>query len=209
LIALPKPSVGLGFLALLSCIVFAGSGCESPIRTSYDWDPSVDIASYETYAWISEDTLIPPKTGEGEISYISPIDDQRIRRAVNEELAARGYVEAPSLEEAGFVVSYGIGREDKLEVYDVPGNTGPRVYPRGYGHGGGWYYGPSIQVARYTEGTLTIELFDRETKNALWIGWGSKRVDDSDDRDQVIRTAVEKILEPLSSRVDAPAAEAP
>lgn len=191
--------------ALVACVVL-GAGCESQIRTSHDQDPGFEPERYPTFAWISAEPLIPPKTGEGDVSYISPIDDQRIRRHVNAQLAAKGYTEAPTLEEATFVVSYGIGREDKVEYYDTPGSQGlVRSYPRGYGYGG-WYGGSTVQVSRYTEGTLTIELFDRETKQALWVGWGSKRVTRSEDREAAVANAVDKILVPLPARSTAPTA---
>jgi hypothetical protein len=207
------PNTSAAVIAVVS-IVVAGAligGCASQIRTSHDWDPSVDLSRYRVYAWISEDSLIPPKTGEGDVSYVSPIDDQRIRRVVDARLAEKGYVQAASIEEADLVVSYGIGREEKVDVVQ----SGPQTvggYPRGYGYGG-WYGGSTVQVFRYTEGTLTIEFFDRETRQALWIGWGSKRISDSEDREGVIQNAVEKILEPLPHQVagpgTAPEADAP
>jgi hypothetical protein len=185
------------YVLLVVAIATMLAACANEIRTSHDWDPTVDLSSYEAYAWISEDSLIPPKTGEGDVSFVSPIDDQRIRRAVDAELLSKGYRLAPSPDEADLVVSYGIGREEKIEVYESVGHP-VGTYPRGHGYGyGGWYGGSRVRAFRYTEGTLTIELFDRATKQALWIGWGSKRLSDSDDREDVIQSAILKILEPL------------
>jgi hypothetical protein len=186
-------------LAALCCALVV-AGCANQIRTRHDWDRTVDLSLYRSYAWISDDSLIPPKIGEGDVSYISPIDDQRIRRVVDAEMAEKGYQLVADVESAGLVVSYGIGREEKVDVVE----SGPRVvggYPQGYGYGG-WYGGSTVQVYRYTEGTLTIELFDRETRQALWIGWGSKQLSDSDDREGVIQTAITKILEPLPLQAD-------
>jgi hypothetical protein len=181
-------------------------GCASEIRTSHDQDTTVDISRYAIYAWISKDSLIPPRRGEGDVSYVSPIDDQRIRRAVDAQMSAKGYRLATGDQEAELIVSYGIGREDKVDVYES-GPYGGIGYPGPYGYGyGGWYGGSTTRVYRYTEGTLTIELFDRKTQQALWIGWGSKRITDSDERDQVIQTAVAKILEPLPAHGDGTAA---
>lgn len=192
-------------VAVSTCLLFAG--CANGIRTSHDFDPGVDFSRLESYAWISKDSLIPPKSGEGNVSYISPIDDQRIRRVVDATLAEKGYRVAPSVEAADFVVSYGIGREDKTEVYDT-GPYGAYGYRGPYGYGG-WYGGSTVRVYRYTEGTLTIEFFDADTKQALWVGWGSKRLSDTDNRAEVIQEAVEKILEPLPTQANAqPAAAA-
>jgi hypothetical protein len=48
---------------------------------------------------------------------------------------------------------------------------------------------------------MTIEFFDRETQDALWVGWGSKRLSKSDDREELIQEVVQKILEPFPGRI--------
>ena len=105
----------------LACIagmaVLLGAACASPIKTAYDSDPEADFTSYKSYAWIKDGPLIGPSVGEASpSSYISPIDDQRIRAGVESELAAKGYSKAASLEQADLVVSYAIGTEEKTRV---------------------------------------------------------------------------------------------
>jgi hypothetical protein len=173
-----------------ACLALA---CASPIKTAFDADPGVDMTRYTTYAWISTSSLIAPTEGVMRGDYISPIDDQRIRREVDGQLQARGYRPADRAD-ADLIVTYGVGSKDQVRVTDTPGRSS--YYYGGYGYGP-WYQGSTVNVQQYTEGTLTIELFDRKTKDAVWVGWGSKRLSKSDERDEVIQQAVQKILAPL------------
>jgi hypothetical protein len=168
--------------------------CATPIKTAHDSDPDVDVSSYQSYAWISDDPLIPPQVGNAAPNYISPIDDGRIRGAVERELGTRGYIKTDSREQADLVVSYAVAAQQKLRVRDTPGRSS--VYYGGYGHGP-WYGGSQVSVQQYTEGTLSIELWDRRTKKAVWVGWASKRLSSNDDSKKTIDAAVTKILEPL------------
>jgi hypothetical protein len=154
------------------------------------------MAAYKTYAW-SCDGSIRPAAGVQHGPYVSPLDDQRIRREVDSRLHAKGYV-LQDLSRADLVVSYGVRSEEKVTVRQDPGRS--TYYTRGYGRGG-WYSSSTVSVHQYTEGTMTIEFFDRETKNALWVGWGSKRLSKSNDRDELIREVVQKVLEPFPERM--------
>ena len=103
-----------------------------------------------------------------------------------------------SPDEADLVVSYGLGAREKTDVYATPISGlyyGRHGYGRhGYGYGGG-YGGSTVRTKPYTEGTLTVEFFDRRTKQAAWVGWASKRLSKSRaNRQEVIDKAVAKIL---------------
>jgi hypothetical protein len=188
----------LSRIALLSLVVLALGACETPISVAVDFDPDARLDEFTTYAWISSETLIPQVDGVTRGGpRISPIDDSRIRRAVDVRLAAKGWKRAPK-EEADLVVSYGIGAEEKTELYETVG--GYRGY-LGYGYGyGGWYAHSSVHAKKYTEGTLTLEFFDRRTKQAAWVGWASKRMSERDERGVVIERSVEMILLDFPSR---------
>lgn len=173
--------------------------CASPIKTAFDVDPKADLAAYKSYAWISEDSLIEPQHGVESGPYISPLDDTRIRREVDGQLQAKGYVRA-KIASADLIVTYGVRSQEKVRVTETAGR-GTTYYGGGGYRYGGWYGGSSVNVQQYTEGTLTIELFDRKTKDAVWVGWGSKRLSKSDERDEVISEAVQKILAPLAGRL--------
>ncbi len=177
--------------------VLLGTACVSPIKTAYDSDPEADFSRYQSYAWIKDEPLIGPSVGEGRSIYISPIDDQRIRAGVEGELAAKGYSKAASREQADLIVSYAISTQEKTRVRQDPGRSS--VYYPGYGYGG-WYGGSTVSVQQYTEGTLAIEFWDRRSKQAVWVGWASKRLSKSNDSKETIRQAVTMTLEPFPAR---------
>jgi hypothetical protein len=179
-------------------VLLLGTACTSPIKTAHDADPEADFSRYQSYAWIKDGPLIEPSTGVASPGrYISPIDDQRIRAGVERELAAKGYSKAASIEAADLIVSYSIGAEEKTRVRQDPGRSS--VYYPGYGYGG-WYGGSTVSVQQYTEGTLAIEFWDRRSKQAVWVGWASKRLSKSDDSHENIRAAVTMTLEPFPPR---------
>lgn len=180
-------------------LLLAAAGCESPIRVTTDRDPAADFSEYHTFAWISDEPLISQSAGVAKGPPISPIDDQRIREAVNAELRSRGWKEADSRDDADLIVSYAIGTEEHTEVYETPG-TGGYYYGWGYRYGG-WYTGSAVRTRQVTEGTLSLEFFDRVTKQAVWVGWASKRLSPSgdSDRDKTVRTAIQKILQDFPS----------
>jgi len=168
--------------------VLLSAACTSPIKTSHDSDPEADFSRYKSYAWIKDGPLIGPSVGAASpSSYVSPIDDQRIRAGVEGELAAKGYSKAASREAADLVVSYAIGTEEKTRVRQNPGMSSV-------------YYGSTVSVQQYTEGTLAIEFWDRRSKQAVWVGWASKRLSKSDDSRETIGQAVTMTLEPFPPR---------
>ncbi len=178
--------------ALLAVVGFVVIACESPIRVSTDTNPAADFSAYASYAWISPEPLIPQVKGVTEGPPLSPIDDSRIRAAVAAELKAKGWRETDDREAADLIVSYGLGTEERTEIIETP-NVG---FYGSYRYGG-WYGGSSVRSQQITEGTLTLEFFDRRTKQAAWVGWASKRLSrsSSENRNEAISTAIQKILQ--------------
>jgi hypothetical protein len=184
---------------VLVCLSLALAGCESPIRVATDFDPEIDFSEFETYAWISAEPLIPQISGVTNRPPISPIDDRRIRAAVATQLGEKGWREIQDPEEADLIVSYGIGAKEHTEVYETPNVGG--YYGRGYRYGG-WYAGSTVRTKQVTEGTLTLEFFDRRTGQAAWVGWASKRLSGyGQDRSKTVDTAIQKILNDFPSRL--------
>ncbi len=170
--------------------------CASPIRTDHDASPDAEFSRYATYAWVSEGPLSGGAAGPGSESYVSPTDEALIRRAVDAELAARGYRRAPP-NEADLIVGFEVGSQEKVVQRQVPGRT--TVYGGSYRYGD-WYRSAPIRTETYTEGTLSLEFFERASKQAVWVGWASKRLTGSADREALIQDAVARILKPFPAR---------
>ena len=188
------PWPGVRILGLLAALGLAA--CETPIKTDHDFDPSAKLHEFRTYSWISPDPLMEPQPGTSGTRYVSPIDEQRIRRAVDLQLSEKGYERRP-LASADLVVSFTIGSEERVSIQETPGMG--RMYTRPYGYGS-WYGESTVRVKTYTQGTLAVEFFDRTTKQAVWVGWGSKRLSERDDPDEKINRAVALILAPFPAR---------
>ena len=192
--SLNKPLLCAAFLVAVWTL-----SCASPMKTGFDMDPAADLSRYKTFAWVGPGPLTKAKSGMNTPSFISPFDDQRIRSAVNRTLENLGYWLAVAPEAADMVVAYSVGSEEKVRVHQSPGMV-TSVYPYGgrYQYGG-WHSTSSVSVQQYKEGTLSIELYDGKTEQAVWIGWASKRLSRSDDSRTVIAEAVSKILQEFPS----------
>lgn len=173
--------------------------CATPMRIRTDRDPKADFSAFHTFAWIGPGPLARAKEGSGTPSVVSALDDQRIRGAVNRVLETRGYrlVDAPA--KADLVVAYSVGAEDKVRVHESPMIGAAYPYPASYRYGA-WYGGSTVSVQQYTQGTLTLEFYDRQTEHAVWVGWASARLSKRDDPQELISEAVRKILANFPTR---------
>ena len=177
---------------------FAGAcglalACASPVQTAHDQSPSADFARYETYAWIGQDPVGGADSSEPRVD---PALEASIRRAVDAQLAARGY-RLVAADTADLLVGFEVGTEQRTTLEQIPGRT--TVYTSGFSYGS-WYRSAPVRTRTYTAGTLTLEFFERGSHEAVWVGWASRRISSGLDRDAVIRDAVARILEPFPKR---------
>ncbi len=177
---------------LLAVLILAlGLSACSTLRTGAHYDQTADLSGYRSYSWIAANPLI---LGDGERSQISPLTQSYIIRAVAVELENKGYVFANSPGEADFIVSYTVGTREKIDSHSYPvvyqGNWGWHLYGR-------LYYTSEVHHRSYTEGTLSIDIFDGKSNQPIWHGWASKTITDADRKEPspVIKEAVAQILE--------------
>jgi hypothetical protein len=169
--------------------------CASSMKTGFDMDPAADLSQNKLFAWVGPGPLTKAKEGTNTTSFISPLDDQRLRSSVNRTLEKLGYWLAVPPDVPDIVLAYSVGSEEKVRVHQSPGRV-VTAYPYGgrYRYGG-WYSVSSVSVQQYREGTLSIEVYDAKTEQAVWVGWASKRLSRNDDSRAVISEAVSKILQ--------------
>jgi len=134
-------------------------------KVTFDYDHNVNFSKYRTFMWMQE-----PETPD-------PFMKDRIVRAVNAQLAARGLRQVTS--KPDLVIGAGLTTEEK-EVVDTYYTGG------GWGwDGGGW---ATTEVRTYIVGTLTVDLIDSRTRKVIWQGVATdklsrkpeKRTKDSD-----------------------------
>ena len=171
-------------LGLFLSLVF---GCIS-MRVRTDWDPDMSFTDLERFVWLE------PPSAEG----ASPFADnsllrKRLRVALHDALALRGYRKVESVEEADFVVTYSVILEDQIRV--------DGTYYGGYGsyrrHGFGHAHYSNRYVRNFQESTLILDLLDPESEDLIWRGWsnGVVATRDRSPNEKRLNKGVRRILD--------------
>lgn len=156
-------------------LLFVMASCSS-VRVASDYDKKADFTNYKTYAFY--------KTGIDKVE-ISDLDKKRILRAVEETLAAKGFIKS---ETPDLLVNFFTKSTEQVNVHNGIG----------YGYGFGWspwMWGGGTSVYTNTEGSLFIDLIDASKKDLVWQGEGvGILTQNSGDKDERIKEFVTKIL---------------
>ena len=186
---------------LATVVVLTLSACASAIQSTVDVADQADFSNFQTYAWITDESLIARSDATSELGY--PLNEQRTRAAVERELARKGYRKVSGTE-ADFVVSFTVGSRVRVQQYY--NNYGysyhgyhhgfTRYGYAGYGYPGYGNYGSTASVYTFTEGSLVVDIFDNRSKEAIWHGSASKRLSrkDKDNATQLINQAIASLL---------------
>ena len=158
-------------------LLFAGllSGCAT-INTGSHFDETADVRSYQSFSWIENDPLISVDS----TIPVSALAKSMIKTAIRDELTEKGYTFVEDRDEADFVVAYTIGTRENIRVDS---------YPVEYRGRWGWhvpytYYDyREVSAHSYTKGTLSVDVFDNESRKPVWHGWAEKTITQSDRED--------------------------
>jgi hypothetical protein len=152
---LSRIGLGLGVLAIT-----AGTALAQKVTTDYNRE--ANFSQYKTFMWIKE-----PKT-------TNPLMRQRVMDDVNAALQAKGLRIVTSGGDLG-VAAHGATKEEKtLNTF--------------YDGFGGWRWrwgGPreaTTMVQTYEVGTLVVDLFDANTKEAVFRATASKTLSGNPDK---------------------------
>ncbi|PLX79791.1 MAG: hypothetical protein C0615_01905 [Desulfuromonas sp.] len=149
----------------ISCllIILLVSGC-SGITVSQDYSSARELAGLRFYAWSSEQQ---PRTGDARVD--TPLLDSRIRSAIDNTLAARGYRQADS-DHADFLVSYQYSLHQRVRGTSDHASIGFAGRHSFFG------FGTGTTISDYNEGLLLIDFLDRTGRTTLWRGKGSRPI---------------------------------
>lgn len=160
-------------ILLLSFIL---SNCAS-VRVMTHYDKAVDFTKYKTYRFVN------PKNQQKGLPQ-NPFFSKEIMSEIRPVLEAKGYTEATSIEEADMLIHF----------YSFINNE-TRFIPPTY-HvgrwGRTWVAGPGHAV-HVKEGTLAIDIVDREEREVIWQGVGKDVLDRRDPSRNLVE-AVSEIL---------------
>ena len=152
-------------LALLGTIVCAQS-------VTYDFDRSANFTRFKNYTWVRGTNLS------------DQLNHQRIMRAVDAQLTARGFsrVETGNTD---VLVAYHASFDKNLQINAF--GSGPRIGLRS----------GTATVEEIVVGTLAIDMMDAQTKNIVWRGMATKELDakaSPEKKERNINKAAEKIF---------------
>ncbi len=144
-------------LLMLTLVACAG------IETSTNYDPTAmdKLSGYRTYSWL------PQPRGQENTRVYNPIVETRVKQAVDQELASRGYRKVE--QNPDFQIGWQGAIDKKLDVQTVD---------RYYGYSwGSWYspyymgaVAPETYVREYEQGTLILDIVDASSNQLVWRG---------------------------------------
>lgn len=136
--------------------------------------PSPALGAGASYAWApTSSALIDPASWAA----ANQITARRLQTAIETNLAAHGYRQAPGLPVSDLAVSFHVGlREQTGARISDPGATfcGFRGCLRT------WSGNPTVTTYDYTQGSLVIDLVDRRTGQLVWRAASQERVTQKD-----------------------------
>lgn len=160
-----KTRRGVGIFLITACLV----GCAG-IQTSQDYDAATDFSVLKTYSWAD---TVQAETGDPRID--NPLQDARIRSAVEQVLAVRGFFKMNASAGPSFQVRYVHTLRPRMD-------SGGSGIDFGIGLGGfrrrtagGIALGTGNSVDTYDEGELVIDIIRNQPLQLLWRGTGTYR----------------------------------
>lgn len=153
-----------GAILYFLTVLLGAGGCSS-VDVSVDYDPKTDFSKFRFWTWSPPSDQ--PKAAPVTNARVSPFMLQRVRGAVEQVLAQKGYVES-SVEKSDFLVNIHTTLERHIEVdpYGWGYRWGP--YPWGPYYDG--YWGPGA-VYSYEVITLIIDVIESAPpRRIVWRG---------------------------------------
>ena len=176
----------LGGLTVATCLIVAAGCAGSHVAT--DYSPSVGFSQFRTFSLVSR-----PDSASHQL-----IDD-RVRTAVETQLAAKGLTETDR-EHADLFVGYGVVDRTHKQVYTTGADWawGGGWGWRSYRWGVAWPMSTERSIETYTDGTVIVNLVDAKTHRVVWRGEAadvlSLPVGDPAEASQQISGAVAKMF---------------
>jgi hypothetical protein len=117
-------------------------------HVAVDYDHAANFKQIKTYSWAKLHTA-------------DPITDSRVKEAIDQELAAKGWSELPS---GGDVALAVVEQTSTREQYDS--------FYNGFGgrRWGGGMVDETTTVDNYEVGTLIVSMFDGNSRQLIWRG---------------------------------------
>jgi len=149
-------------------------------------EPGFSLNSYRSYNFFDVDT-------EG-IAFPERLEQHLpvIRRTIAAQLEKRGLTTSP---DPDLKVNLAISVKEEVQTRQTDFRTDG--YPRYMGQRRYTWKSEEVEVGRYRQGTLLIELVDAKSNHLVWQGGGEGVVSDKKDMSQGIGQMVNEIMEKI------------
>lgn len=156
---------GLSRVTIFGAILMALLGAAFGQHIQSDFDHQANFSQYKTYSW-------------QEIKASNSLWSDRIKEAVNAQLASKGWTQVDSGGDVAIVAIKTTQTERTLQTfYD--------------GMGGGWRwrgmggFGESTTTEQdYKEGTLVVDMYDASTKQLIWRSSAEETLSDKAEKNE-------------------------
>jgi hypothetical protein len=147
-----------------------GACTSLPVKT--DMNPNMSVASCHSYAFADEHAA----NADHQSAFGNPLNAERLRQAIEANMAAKGIQKVDDRRSAECVVGYAMGTRQVFDDFYGP-------YGIGWGWGGGWgrrgwgagfYDGPYVR----DETRVSVDLFDAKSRIPIWHASVSQTVSD-------------------------------
>jgi len=148
---------------LFAGAVLLGLEACSGLAVKTDVNPNMSVANCHSYAFADEHMA----NADHQSAFGNPLNGQRLREAIEANMAAKGIQKVDDRKSAECVVGYAMGTRQVFEDYyggwAWGGGWGWGGGPR-WGWGGGFYDAPSVQ----DETRVSVDLFDAKSRVPIW-----------------------------------------
>ncbi|MFC6996261.1 DUF4136 domain-containing protein [Rufibacter roseus] len=162
-----KSMLGLAMVVL----VMGFTGCAPTFNVSTDYDKATNFQQYQTWSWYQDQPVAKSDSTRRYSTFL----DKRIKTAVENEMARRGFTKADSRKEADMLLAYDVSIESMQEVRPDY-MTIPSI---GFGYWYGYRYAyrynrlyNNTTVREYQEGTIILDIVDTKSNELVWRGTG-------------------------------------
>lgn len=158
-----KIAIGMQVVAGLCFLLTVSAALAANVNVDFDKD--TEFSKYKTYAFA--DGTPTPET----------LTNQRIEKAIEAQLAARGLTKVASNADLTVVYHCSVIQKTQLNTTNLGGWGWGPGWRRGWGWGGGWRGGwgglggnAITQVEQIPVGTLIVDIGDSAGKKYIWRG---------------------------------------
>jgi Domain of unknown function (DUF4136) len=158
--------------ALVVALLLVTAGTLTAQDVRYNFMPRTDFSKYRTYKWVNIGGAHPDQ-----------IMDAEIKQSVDSQLASKGMTKTDS-DKADLYIGYQTAVDQEIQ-WDAWGT-------RAFGSGMGSWTSSPINV-----GTLVLDMYDPGTKQLVWTGRATKKIDPSSNHEKNMKNldkAMAKLL---------------